>query len=338
MIVGREDDAGAEPGRARRGGGERPGGGALEHAASAAHRASRWPGRRRPAPCRRPAGTANTRSSRAPSVSSYWRAAHSHDSMSTLWLTITAHSSAAQNRGSGAPAASSRRRGLVVRARPTRARRPSHDVQPPRSALATAWARCHSRNLPVCLVGDLPSSTMAPWSGPARKRSWCGRSCSGDRLRDRPVPVHRQPDQGEPRGGPERRSTPRPSGRRSGAPSMLDAAAARRVVVRRPRGGGPVRRRVRAAGRAVPRRGLAGRVREGLPRVADARRRARGDAEPAAPAERRHRRDRRGERRARFARRRRADRLRLPRRRSGRLRILVVSLAGVPVLQGVAPR
>src|SRR5262245_17787353 len=52
-----------------------------------------------------PAGTANTRSRRAPSVSSYWRAAHSHDSMSTLWATITAHSSAAQNRGSASPLA-----------------------------------------------------------------------------------------------------------------------------------------------------------------------------------------------------------------------------------------
>src|SRR6185369_16826043 len=50
-----------------------------------------------------PAGMSNTRSRRAPSVSSYWRAAHSQDSMSTLWLTTTAHSSAAQNRGSAAP-------------------------------------------------------------------------------------------------------------------------------------------------------------------------------------------------------------------------------------------
>ena len=71
-----------------------------------------------------PAGTAKTRSRRAPSVSSYWRAAHSHDSMSTLWLTTTAHSSAVQNRGSGAPGAPVRGRPAGCARTTTRARRP----------------------------------------------------------------------------------------------------------------------------------------------------------------------------------------------------------------------
>ena len=85
---------------------------------------------------------------------------------------------------------------------------------------------------------------------------------------------------------------------------------------------------------AVP----AGGVREGVPRIADSRRRALGDVEPVAAAERRDRRDHRGERRARFGRGRRADRLRVAAGSGRGLRILVVSLASVPVLQGVAPR
>ena len=80
-----------------------------------------------------PAGTANTRSRRAPSVSSIWRAAHSHDSMSTACSTITAHSSVVQKRGRGAPFATSKRAGwlcahaeataTIADSHPTRCRR-----------------------------------------------------------------------------------------------------------------------------------------------------------------------------------------------------------------------
>ena len=118
-----------------------------------------------------PGGTANTRSRRAPSVSSYWRAAHSHDSMSTLWLTTTAHSSAVQNRGSGAAGRQLEAGpGWAVRARPTRPRR-ARTATP--IGTATAWGRCHSRNLPDQTRSPATFRRLQwrPWAGPARRRS-----------------------------------------------------------------------------------------------------------------------------------------------------------------------
>src|SRR3954451_9150731 len=98
-----------------------------------------------------PGGTANTRSRRAPSVSSNCRAAHSHDSMSTLWLTTTAHSSAVQNRGRGAPAGSSRPGWLCAHEDANATAAYSHARLGPRATDATYQ---------VCSpVGDLPSSS-----------------------------------------------------------------------------------------------------------------------------------------------------------------------------------
>src|SRR5215471_5503981 len=97
-----------------------------------------------------PEGTANTRSRRAPSVSSYWRAAHSHDSMSTLWLTTTAHSSAAQNRGRG-PLASSTVVGWVCAHEATTATIANRHLRP--DATSATYQ---------ILARDLQSSKMAP--------------------------------------------------------------------------------------------------------------------------------------------------------------------------------